>query len=489
MAFGFPPKYIENLEKIELTNKQALFLALETAKRLNWNIGVLNKTGFIAYTKFSMSSWSEEVLINIEEGRINLKSQCTGNQLVDWGKNKKNIRSFVSTFNVLKTELSPEEVEEKSTELETKLEPEEGGVSENSSFNRNGKEAGFFSFFIPTEGYYITPILININIAIFILMTIYGVSMMQPDGESLLAWGANFSPLTLNGEWWRILSSCFIHIGIFHLLMNMYALLYIGMILEPYLGKSRFLSAYLLTGIIGSVASLYWNELTISAGASGAIFGMYGLFLAMLTTNIIEKSARKALLTSIAVFVGYNLLNGMNSGIDNAAHIGGLVSGLVIGYSFYPSLVKPTVSKLKYSTIGILSVAILAISIFVLSTSSVSDMNKYEQKMQEFSLLEDKALALFTMPETSTNQEYLDEIQRSGIPSWESNLRLLKEFEKMDLPDSIRERNSKLKKYCNLRLKMYETLYQAISENTDQYESQIEEYNKEIEMIIQDLRE
>jgi rhomboid protease GluP len=110
-------------------------------------------------------------------------------------------------------------------------------------------------------------------------------------------------------------------------------LLYIGLLLEPYLGKTRFLTAYLISGIAASMTSLWWNDLTISAGASGAIFGMYGVFLALLSTNLLDKSVKKVLFTSIAVFAGYNILNGLksNSGIDNAAHIGGLISGLIIG--------------------------------------------------------------------------------------------------------------------------------------------------------------
>ena len=79
-------------------------------------------------------------------------------------------------------------------------------------------------------------------------MAINGVNIMLPDNGSLLNWGANFRPMTLDGQWWRLLTNCFLHIGIFHLLMNMYALLYIGVLLEPLLGRTRFLSAYLLTG-------------------------------------------------------------------------------------------------------------------------------------------------------------------------------------------------------------------------------------------------
>lgn len=318
-------------------------------------------------------------------------------------------------------------------------------------------------------------------------MAITGVNIMLPDNESLLLWGANFRPVTLDGEWWRLISSCFLHIGIFHLLMNMYALLYIGLLLEPYLGKSRFLSAYLITGIAGSVASLYWNELTISAGASGAIFGMYGVFLAMLTTNLIEKSARKALITSIAVFVGYNLLNGLKGGIDNAAHIGGLVSGLIVGYSFYPSLVKPKISKLKFGTIGLLSLLILTSSFFVLTTTIPSDISKYDSEMEQFVLLEEKALSIYNLPETSTDQEYLNEIQNTGIPNWKSSIHLLERVDQFELPTAIHDRNSKLIDYCNLRIKSYELIHKAISEGTDIYQSEIENYNKEIESIINEL--
>ncbi|MCH5686962.1 rhomboid family intramembrane serine protease [Niabella sp. W65] len=146
-------------------------------------------------------------------------------------------------------------------------------------------------------------------------MVANGVHFLNPEGETLVRWGANFKPATLDGQWWRLLTNCFIHIGILHLLLNMYALMYIGSLLEPYLGKARFLTSYLLTGIAASITSLWWHDLTISAGASGAIFGMYGLFLAMLTTDLIEKEARKPLLTSIGIFVGYNLLYGLKGAL------------------------------------------------------------------------------------------------------------------------------------------------------------------------------
>lgn len=304
ISFGFSPKQIDNLPVYDLSKKQLFVLAFEAAKKLNWNIGYLSESGFIAYTKFSMSSWSEEVQVKIEVGNINVKSECTGNQIIDWGKNKKNIDSFFTSFNETREDIDKLNIDEQYSNLAKDFISAEDDII-NPPLNKKEKISGLFSLLVPVEGYFITPIIVILNILIFAVMAISGVHLFMPSTESLLLWGANFRPMTLEDEWWRLFTSTFIHIGIFHLLMNMYALVYIGLLLEPYLGKARFLSAYLIAGIAGSVASLFWNELTVSAGASGAIFGIYGVFVALLTTKLIEKSARKSLLISIGIFVIY----------------------------------------------------------------------------------------------------------------------------------------------------------------------------------------
>jgi rhomboid protease GluP len=293
--------------------------------------------------------------------------------------------------------------------------------------------------------------------------------------------------MTLDGEAWRLLSSCFLHIGIFHLLMNMYALLYIGVLLEPILGTRKFISAYLLTGIASSTVSLWWHDLTISAGASGAIFGMYGVFLALLTTNFIEKSARKALLTSIGIFVGYNLLNGMKGDIDNAAHIGGLLSGLAIGYAFIPSLRKPGERKLEYSTIGILAVLVF-ISSFAAYQKIPNDIGVYDTKMKEFASMESSALEIYNLPEGTPTDKLLYALKDEGIYYWRKSINLIDSFKNLDLPAQIKKRNEILKEYCELRIKCYELQYRSISENTYEYQERITELNKQIEKKIDELK-
>jgi rhomboid protease GluP len=100
------------------------------------------------------------------------------------------------------------------------------------------------------------------------------------------------------------------------------------------------MTAFLATGVASSLTSLWWHDVTISAGASGAIFGLYGVFLALLRTNLLEKSMRGGLFISIFLFVAVNLIGGMKYQVDNAAHIGGLISGIIMGYADVPGLNK-----------------------------------------------------------------------------------------------------------------------------------------------------
>lgn len=123
-----------------------------------------------------------------------------------------------------------------------------------------------------------------------------------------------------------------------HLMANMCGLLFVGVFLEPILGRLRYAVVYLLTGIIASASSLWWHDATVSVGASGAIFGLYGLFVALLLLKVFPKDFGKAFLVSTLIFVGYNLLMGFAGGIDNAAHIGGLVSGFVVGLVLHRKL-------------------------------------------------------------------------------------------------------------------------------------------------------
>src|SRR5436190_7404059 len=121
MAFGFSPKYKESIALDNLNQSQFLVLAVEALKKLKWEISYISETGFIAYTKVSMTSWSEEVTLKIDNGLANLKSECTGNQFLDWGKNRENIDRFIFEFTQSKINLSEEDLNQKFIELQHTL--------------------------------------------------------------------------------------------------------------------------------------------------------------------------------------------------------------------------------------------------------------------------------------------------------------------------------------------------------------------------------
>src|SRR5579862_9564853 len=258
MSFGLTPNYIESIHLDDLSNHQFLVIANDVAKKLDWKIQFLSDTGLIALTNKGMFKWNAKITIRISEEMVIVKSESTGNEMFDWGKNRKTVAQFTNLFYDSKYAFNSEELSQKYEELKPALALPENDILSDAHPGSKEKFNNFLSIFVPNEGFYITPILINLNIAIFVLMIISGVNFFLPDNESLIKWGANFRPVTLEGQWWRLITNCFLHIGVFHLLMNMYALLYIGVLLEPYLGKARFAAAYLLSGIIASLTSLYW---------------------------------------------------------------------------------------------------------------------------------------------------------------------------------------------------------------------------------------
>lgn len=191
---------------------------------------------------------------------------------------------------------------------------------------------------VPRKGYYVTPIIIDLNILLYLIMVFAGLGIVSFKAEDLLHWGGNFRPLVEEGQWWRLLTNTFLHGGLMHIVANMVGLLFVGLFLEPAIGTKRFAIFYVATGILASIASIWWHAATVSVGASGAIFGMYGVFLALLLRKVFPAELNKAFLTSTLVFVGFNLVMGLAGGIDNAAHIGGLVSGFVIGLIIAPTI-------------------------------------------------------------------------------------------------------------------------------------------------------
>ncbi len=181
----------------------------------------------------------------------------------------------------------------------------------------------------------VTQAIFGINVAVFVAMALAGVSMLDnPSGQDLVRWGANYGPLTVSGQWWRLLTCVFIHGGLLHIGFNMWCLWSLGRLAESVYGHWTFGAVYLITGLSASLASLIWNPAILSVGASGAIFGIAGALIASfyLGEFSLPRAALSGTLCSVVVFVGYNLFFGaVIARTDNAAHVGGLLMGLLLG--------------------------------------------------------------------------------------------------------------------------------------------------------------
>jgi rhomboid protease GluP len=180
----------------------------------------------------------------------------------------------------------------------------------------------------------VTPLLIAANVVVFLALVAAGAGFVQSSGVVELRFGSDYGPLTWGGQPWRLITAAFIHFGVIHLAFNMYALFNGGSITERLYGSARFAVIYLLAALSGNVASGWWDATRNSAGASGAVFGVFGALLvfvwrrpADIPREILLRVRSGALLMCV-----YSLAMGVAlPHIDNAAHVGGLLGGALAG--------------------------------------------------------------------------------------------------------------------------------------------------------------
>ena len=208
----------------------------------------------------------------------------------------------------------------------------------------------------------LTYLFLFANIIVFLAMELSGGSTNY---LVLIKYGALYKPLVEQGEIWRFITAAFLHIGIIHLAVNSFTLYQIGPIIETYYGKMKFLIFYILTAISASLLSTLLTSNKIAAGASGALFGLIGIILG----NQWKKNPFSAKLPidqwQVIPFVILNLLLGfISSGIDNWAHFGGLLGGILLGFLIEPedSYLNTKTIKLLTKFLGIISIIILIIS-------------------------------------------------------------------------------------------------------------------------------
>src|SRR5579872_7139324 len=208
----------------------------------------------------------------------------------------------------------------------------------------------------------VTTALVGLNFLVYIGMVLTGVSPLDPTVPQLIRWGADAGPLTLTSEPWRLLTSTFVHAGIMHIGFNMWCLWQLGCMAERVFGKAAYFIIYLLTGFAASMTSVLVHPGIVSVGASGAIFGVCGALIPALYFGRlpVPPAALRATLRSLLIFVVFNLFLGASiAHIDNFAHIGGLVFGLLAGLLLSRTLLMLAENRRRIQAIIFLALALI----------------------------------------------------------------------------------------------------------------------------------
>jgi rhomboid protease GluP len=232
-----------------------------------------------------------------------------------------------------------------------------------------------------------THLLVGINCAVLLAMVLRGISPVNPNVDQLMQWGANNAGSVLYyGQWWRIVSAMFLHVGILHLATNMWCLWNLGLLAEPLMGTFGLLAAYILTGAAGNLLSTLVNWVwpihdgnaivfPAGAGASGAVFGIAGVLIVLLKSKLLPvpplelKKIRRSVIyfAAINLAIGFSIWGGnmvVHSGlnIDNMAHLGGFASGLLFAMPLVPRIGAPRGKfqrRMRLAVVGLVALLVL----------------------------------------------------------------------------------------------------------------------------------
>jgi rhomboid protease GluP len=318
----------------------------------------------------------------------------------------------------------------------------------------------------------VTPVLLALNVAIFGLMLAWGLHPMQPAIDDLIRWGANYGPKTTQGEWWRMFTCMFLHIGLLHLLFNMVALWNVGSFMERLLGSTGFLVLYVVAGLLGSVASVAWNPFVISAGASGAIFGLIGGLLAFLVRHrdAQQHAFLAALRTNTLAFLGFNLIYGfIQPGIDMAAHLGGLAGGFVCGLALTSSFTLTNRAR-RHMRSGL--VGVVGLGLILGLTTLLPRAEDVEARLQQFDSLNITSLEKFKRAITQLQQGKITEAEVTHIlaqevlPPWRTQREALQRLATFSrLPMQQKQLVATLVEYMTARQEGWELLQAGLQQH------------------------
>ncbi|MBA2541201.1 MAG: rhomboid family intramembrane serine protease [Deltaproteobacteria bacterium] len=264
----------------------------------------------------------------------------------------------------------------------------------------------------------VTIVLAAANVIAFGASIAAGADPITPTTDIMFDLGGNYGPVTLGGQSWRLVTSMFLHVGLLHLVMNMVGLIDGGRHVERMYGRLGFVALYLFSGVAGSLASALPGK-AVSAGASGAIFGVFGAWAAFLFLHRsrFDKETLGTQARGLLVFLAFNIWFGMSSSaIDMRAHVGGLFAGFAAGLILSP----PGHQRVRIAAVFVAAACVIGAAHVVPTPPADMLIGSSRERYNEFVALQMKALERFDGMAKSgaTDEAIADVIEKEILPTW-----------------------------------------------------------------------
>ncbi|WP_129715338.1 rhomboid family intramembrane serine protease [Pedobacter sp. SYP-B3415] len=497
VKWGYSPKTEKYVPLGDFSPERYLLVAKMAAENLGWKISYLSSSGLIAYTGLSWQSYSEEISVRIYGNFAVIKSECIGVQMLfnDYGKNEANLRRFFEDFEYAEFHLCAD-WDEHIRQFREHASTQDPDYFEQAPLRVKNRIKNVLQLFVPQRGYVVTPVLIILNTLCFGVSFLLLLYRLQQDPNMHLfpekiKWfylqlGANNRELVLAGQVWRLVTYQFLHVGIWHLFLNMFALSYTGLMAENKMGSIRFLIIFLLSGICGGMVSVADHEHIFMLGASGSIMGMFGAFLALILNKAFEKHANQALLISTAIVCAFMLLNGLRSHqVDNAAHFGGFISGFIFSYLLDERARLTGAMKLglRYTLVAFLAISFIALMYVKVPKYDTAEFRKlsivFTENIRSFNRLYRPAADM-------DRAERLRLIRENGIEAWQKNTRIVAEMNRLTLNKTTAVTCRLFTAITPRALRASELLYKEAASESAAYRGEINRLFQEINQLRYD---
>ena len=307
-----------------------------------------------------------------------------------------------------------------------------------------------------------TYALVAINFAAFAYELAKGASMTGATPQQMIDLGGDFSVLTRNGEPWRLVTSMFLHYGFLHIAMNMFCLYQVRFV-EKMVGRAEFLALYFATGVLSGAASITRQPNAVSAGASGAVFGMFGVFAAVMVVRRarFDPQVWSGTMSRLGSFFAINLIYGLAAtGIDMTAHVAGLIAGFVGGYAIAWAQGRTKRSGLRAAIVAVVGAGLAAGVLF-----AIPPTKSYMGLLTEFDAIHNKTMVryheLFAQwDQTQPNPQFAETLEREMIAPFEALRTKIKAFPTQDVPESLTAAVLRARAYLGARVAWWRQMEQ-----------------------------